>query len=33
METGEAERRLDFDKKYFVEGSVMFEDNLYILTW
>ena len=33
LETGEAVRRLDFDKKYFVEGSVMFEGNLYILTW
>lgn len=33
LETGKAIRRLDFDKKYFVEGSVMFEGNLYILTW
>lgn len=33
LETGEAERRLDFDRKYFVEGSVMFEGNLYVLTW
>ena len=33
LETGEAVRRLDFDKKYFVEGSVMFEGNLYVLTW
>lgn len=33
LETGEALRRLDFDKKYFVEGSVMFEGNLYVLTW
>ncbi len=31
--TGEALERLDFDKKYFVEGSVVFKDNLYILTW
>ena len=31
--TGEAQRRLDFDKKYFVEGSVMFDGNLYVLTW
>lgn len=31
--TGSALKRLDFDKKYFVEGSVMFEGNLYILTW
>ncbi len=33
LETGESERRLDFDRKYFVEGSVMFEGNLYVLTW
>ncbi len=33
METGEALERLNFDKKYFVEGSVVLEDNLYILTW
>ena len=33
LETGEARRKLGFDNKYFVEGSVIFEDNLYILTW
>lgn len=33
METGEAVKRLDFDDKYFVEGSVMWKGNLYILTW
>ena len=33
LETGKALKRLDFDKKYFVEGSVIFGDNLYILTW
>ena len=33
METGIAIQKLNFDKKYFVEGSVVFEDNLYILTW
>lgn len=33
IETGKALRRLDFDEKYFVEGSVIFGDNLYILTW
>ena len=32
-QTGKVLRKLDFDEKYFVEGSVMFEDNLYILTW
>lgn len=33
LETGKALQRLDFDKKYFVEGSVMWKGNLYILTW
>lgn len=33
METGAALERLNFDKKYFLEGSVIFDDNLYILTW
>lgn len=33
LQTGEALKRLDFGKKYFVEGSVIFNDNLYILTW
>ena len=33
MATGKALRRLDFDKSYFVEGSVMWKGNLYILTW
>ena len=33
MATGKAIERLNFDKKYFVEGSVVFGDNLYILTW
>lgn len=33
LNTGAAEERLDFTKEYFVEGSVMFDDNLYILTW
>lgn len=31
--TGEPKRRLDFDRKYFVEGSVMLGGKLYILTW
>ena len=31
--TGEALKRLNFDNKYFVEGSVVLGDNLYILTW
>lgn len=33
LQTGNVSRKLDFDKKYFVEGSVIFEDNIYILTW
>ena len=33
MATGKPLRRLDFDKSYFVEGSVMWKGNLYILTW
>ena len=31
--TGKAQRKLDFDRKYFVEGSTIYKDNLYILTW
>ncbi len=31
--TGKALEKMNFDEKYFIEGSVMFEDNLYILTW
>lgn len=33
LQTGEAVRRMDFSDEFFVEGSVMFEGNLYILTW
>lgn len=33
LQTGKALKRLDFDKKYFVEGSVIFDGNLYIMTW
>ena len=33
LQTGKALKKLDFDKKYFVEGSVMLDGNLYILTW
>lgn len=33
LNTGKAERRLDFSKKYFVEGSCVLGDKLYILTW
>lgn len=31
--SGEALEKMNFDKKYFVEGSVVMGDNLYILTW
>ncbi len=33
IETGEAVERMNFDRKYFIEGSVILGDNLYILTW
>lgn len=33
LATGEVLEIIRFDDKYFVEGSVMFGDNLYILTW
>ena len=33
LESGKPQKRLDFDKKYFVEGSVIFNGHLYILTW
>ena len=31
--TGKALRQLDFDKKYFVEGSCVLDGELFILTW
>ena len=31
--TGKALEKLDFNRKYFVEGSVVMGENLYILTW
>lgn len=33
LETGKVKRKLDFGRKYFGEGSVIFGDNLYYLTW
>lgn len=33
LATGNAVRRLDFDAAYFVEGSVILGDRLYVLTW
>ncbi|MBP5636644.1 MAG: glutaminyl-peptide cyclotransferase [Bacteroidales bacterium] len=32
-ETGEAESRVNIGEAYFIEGSVVFEDQLYVLTW
>ena len=33
LETGKAVKRQDFNDKYFVEGSVVMGDDLYVLTW
>lgn len=33
LKTGEPQRKLDFSRKYFVEGSVMFGNELFVLTW
>ena len=33
MQTGKPVKRLDFDRKYFIEGSTVLGDNLYVLTW
>ncbi|MDE6146821.1 MAG: glutaminyl-peptide cyclotransferase [Bacteroidales bacterium] len=33
IETGKAIEKLDFDKKYFVEGSSVLGGELFILTW
>lgn len=33
LQTGRVQRRLDFSRKYFAEGSVILGDKLYILTW
>lgn len=33
MQTGKPLQKLDFNRKYFAEGSVVLGDNLYILTW
>ena len=33
LATGKALRKLDFGSKYFVEGSVILDDELFILTW
>lgn len=33
LETGKVQRKLDFDRKYFGEGSVILDDRMYMLTW
>lgn len=33
LESGKAMQRQNFTDKYFVEGSVVMGDNLYVLTW
>lgn len=33
LTTGKAEKRIDFDRKYFVEGSSVLDGELFILTW
>ena len=33
LETGKPLRKLSFEDKYFIEGSVILDDELFILTW
>jgi glutamine cyclotransferase len=33
LETGKLLRKLDFERKYFGEGSVILDDRMYMLTW
>ena len=33
LATGKAAKKLDFDRKYFIEGSVELDGKIYILTW
>lgn len=33
LESGKVLRKLEFDRKYFGEGSVIFDGRLYMLTW
>ena len=33
LQTGKVLRKLDFSRKYFGEGSVIFEGKMYMLTW
>lgn len=33
LQSGEALKRLNFNESYFIEGSVILSDKLYVLTW
>lgn len=33
LKTGKVERRLNFDRRYFAEGSCVLNGRLYVLTW
>ena len=33
LESGSCERKLDFESKYFIEGSCVLDGELFILTW
>ena len=33
LASGDALTRMDFSRQYFIEGSIIFGDTLYILTW
>ena len=33
LKTGRVERRLNFDRRYFAEGSCVLDGKLYVLTW
>ena len=33
LESGKIQRKLDFSRKYFGEGSVIMGDRMYMLTW
>lgn len=33
LATGKPVSNMNFDRKYFIEGSVIFKDKLYVLTW
>ena len=33
LESGKPVKRVDIGEQYFIEGSVVFDDKLYVLTW